>query len=290
MTKALALDGVAAVATAKDVPGDRWVGQIYADWPCFVAEGEEVRCVGDVVAAVAAKTPRLAREAAALVEVEYEPLPAVLDPAESIVPGAPQVNPRHANVLSTTRYARGDVEVALAASTHVVAGVWTTQRIEHLFLEPEACLAEPLPDGRLHIFSQGQGIFEDRRQIATVLGEPEERLYVELAPNGGAFGGKEDMTIQAQTAVLARVTGRPVRIALNREESIRIHPKRHPAHHDLRGGLRRGRPVDRGEDRHLGRFRRLCLRRRQGAGASGGPRLWAIPDAGARHNGRRRLH
>jgi selenium-dependent xanthine dehydrogenase len=227
-TKALALNGVAAVATAKDVPGDRWVGQIYQDWPCFVGEGEEVRCVGDVVAAVAAESPRIARQAASLVEVEYETLPAVLDPAEAIKPGAPQVNPKHDNVLSVTRYARGDVETALAGSAHVVSGTWATQRIEHLFLEPESAVAEPLPDGRLHIYSQGQGIFEDRRQIASVLGEAEDRLFVELVPNGGGFGGKEDMTIQAQTALLARVTGRPVRIVLNREESIRMHPKRHP--------------------------------------------------------------
>ncbi len=226
--KALARPGVVAVATAKDVPDDRWVGQIYADWPVFVAEGEEVRYVGDVLAAVAAETQRIAREAAALVEVEYEPLPPVLDPVAALETDAPQVNPKHDNRLSTTRYARGDVEAALAASAHVVSGVWRTQRIEHLFLEPEACFAEPWPDGRLHIVSQGQGIFDDRRQIAGVLGEPEERLYVELAPNGGAFGGKEDMTIQAQTALLARLTRRPVRIELDREESIRIHPKRHP--------------------------------------------------------------
>ena len=228
VSKALALPGVAAVATAADVPGDRWVGQIYADWPIFVAEGEEARYVGDVLAAVAAETPRLASEAAALVEVEYEPLTPVLDPAEAIRPGAPQVNPKHDNVLSKTRYARGDVEAALTSSAHVVSGRWTTQRIEHLFLEPEACLVRPLPDGRLHVLTQGQGIFEDRRQIASVLGEPEDRLFVELAPNGGAFGGKEDMTIQAQTALLARLTGRPVRIELSREDSIRMHPKRHP--------------------------------------------------------------
>lgn len=226
--KALAVPGVAAVATAKDVPGDRWVGQIYKDWPCFVAEGEEARYVGDVVAAVAAESPRIARQAANLIEVEYETLTPVLDPAEAIKPGAPRVNPKHENVLSVTRYARGDVEAALAASAHVVSGVWTTQRIEHLFLEPEAALAVPLPDGRLHIYSQSQGIFDDRRQVACVLGEPEDRLFVELAPNGGGFGGKEDMTIQAQTALLARMTGRPVRIALNRDESIRMHPKRHP--------------------------------------------------------------
>ncbi|HEY1931495.1 MAG TPA: selenium-dependent xanthine dehydrogenase [Acetobacteraceae bacterium] len=227
-TQALALPGVVAVATAKDVPGNRWVGQIYPDWPCFVAEGEEVRCVGDVVAAVAAATPRIARQAARLVEVAYEPLTPVLDPVEAIKPGAPQVNPVHENLLSVTRYTRGDVDAVLASSAHVVTGVWETQRIEHLFLEPEASLAVPLPDGRLHIYSQSQGIFEDRRQIAAVLGEPEDRLFVELVPNGGGFGGKEDMTVQAQTAVLARMTGRPVRLVLNREESIRMHPKRHP--------------------------------------------------------------
>jgi xanthine dehydrogenase molybdenum-binding subunit len=227
-TKARALPGVVAVATARDVPGDRWVGLIYKDWPVFVAEGEEVRAVGDVLAAVAAETPRIAREAAALVEVEYEPLPPVLDPAGSIRPGAPQVNPRHANVLSTTRIERGDVDAALATSAHVVTGTWATQRIEHLFLEPEAALAVPRPDGRLHLYTQGQGIFDDRRQVASVLGEPEEKVFAELVPNGGAFGGKEDMSIQAQTALLARMTGRPVRLVLDREQSIRMHPKRHP--------------------------------------------------------------
>ncbi|NVO13279.1 MAG: selenium-dependent xanthine dehydrogenase [Rhodoplanes sp.] len=227
-SKALALPGVAAVATAKDVPGNRWVGLIYNDWPCFVAEGEEVRYVGDVVAAVAADTARIAREAAKLVEVEYEVLPAVLDPFEAVKPGAPQVNPHHANTLSVTRIVKGDAEAALAASAHVVTGTWQTQRIEHLFLETEAVLAVPLPDGRLHLYSQGQGIFDDRRQVASVLGEPEDRLFVELMPNGGAFGGREDMTIQAQTALLARLTGRPVRLTLTREESVRMHPKRHP--------------------------------------------------------------
>ncbi len=226
--KAQALPGVISVATASDVPGKRWVGQIYQDWPCLVAVGEEVRYVGDVLAVVAAETPRIAREAAALVAVDYQLLPPVLDPAEALAPGAPQVNPQHDNLLSLTRIQRGDVDAALAASAHVVSGTWRTQRIEHLFLEPEAALAVPLEDGRLQLFTQGQGVFDDRRQVAAVLAEPEENVFVELVPNGGAFGGKEDMTIQAQTALLARLTGRPVRIELNREESVRMHAKRHP--------------------------------------------------------------
>jgi xanthine dehydrogenase molybdenum-binding subunit len=225
---ALAAPGVVAVATAKDVPGDRWVGILYPDWPILVAEGEEVRCVGDVVAAVAAETPRAARAAAELVEARYEPLPPVLDPAHAIRAGAPRVNPKHENVLSRTRIARGEVDAALAASAHVVTGTWETQRIEHLYLEPESALAVPLADGRLHLYSQGQGIFDDRRQVASVLGEPEDRVFVELVPNGGAFGGKEDMSVQALTALLARLTGRPVRVTLDREQSIRMHPKRHP--------------------------------------------------------------
>ena len=226
--RARAHRGVSAVATAADVPGERWYGLIYPDWPGFVAEGEEVRCVGDVLAAVAAVDRHTAREAARLVDVEYQPLPAVLDPAAALEPGAPRVNPTHENQLSRSVIRRGDAAAALETSAHVVSGTWATQRIEHLFLEPESALAQPLPDGRLRLCSQGQGVFDDRRQVARFLGIAEDRIFVEMVPNGGAFGGKEDMSVQAQTALLARLTGAPVKLTLSREESIRLHPKRHP--------------------------------------------------------------
>jgi selenium-dependent xanthine dehydrogenase len=226
--KAEALPGVVRVVTAKDVPGERWYGLIYKDWPGFVAEGEEVRYVGDVLAAVAADDMRTAREAVKLIEVEIEPLPPVLDPVDALKPGAPQVNPKHDNLLSATEFSRGDVEAALAASAHVVSGTWKTQRIEHLFLEPESALAMPREDGVLHVYSQGQGVFDDRDQIAAFLNLPKDKVHVELVPNGGAFGGKEDLSIQARAALLAHVTAKPVRITLNREESVRMHPKRHP--------------------------------------------------------------
>lgn len=227
-SRARAVPGVLAVATAADVPGERWYGLILKDWPGFVAEGEEVRCVGDVLAAVAAVDRRTARAAARLVDVAYEPLPPVLDPLEALQEGAPQVNPMSPNLLSHSVIRRGNADETLSSSAHVVSGTWKTQRIEHLFLEPESALAEPTPDGRLHLYSQGQGIFDDRRQVAAFLGVPEERVFVELVPSGGAFGGKEDLSIQAQTALLARMTGRPVKLTLSREESIRLHPKRHP--------------------------------------------------------------
>ncbi len=235
-SKARAHPGVVAVVTAADVPGERWYGLIEHDWPGFVAEGEEARCVGDVLAAVAAVDRHTARAAAALVEVDYEVRPAVLDPQASIAPGAPRVNPKHVNVLSHSAIRRGDADGALAASAHVVRGTWQTQRIEHLYLEPESALAEPCQDGGLHLFTQGQGIFDDRRQVAAFLALPEEQVFVTLVPNGGAFGGKEDLSVQAQTALLARMTGRPVKLTLSREESIRLHPKRHPIRMEYQAG------------------------------------------------------
>ncbi len=226
--RALELPGVVRVATAADVPGERWYGLLHDDWPGFVAVGEEVRCVGDVIAAVAAVDRATARAAAALVEVEYEPLPPIVDARRSLAEGVRQVNPRHPNLLGRTRVQRGDAAAALKASAHVASGRWTTQRIEHLFLEPESALAEPLPGGRLGLYTQGQGVFDDRRQVARFLGLREDQVQVELVSNGGAFGGKEDLSVQAQTALLAWLAGAPVKLTLSRDESIRIHPKRHP--------------------------------------------------------------
>jgi xanthine dehydrogenase molybdenum-binding subunit len=216
--------GVVAVATAKDVPGKRHYGLLCDDWAGLVAVGEEVSYTGDVVAAIAAVDEDTARRAARLVEVRYEPLPPVLAPEDS------------KRVLSRTRFARGDVDAALVMSPHVVAGIWRTQRIEHLFLEPESAMAEPLENGRLRLFSSGQGIFDDRRQVAAFLGIAEQDLLVEQLSSGGAFGGKEDLSIQAHAALLAFITKRPVKLTLNREESIRIHPKRHPMVLDYTAG------------------------------------------------------
>ena len=133
-----------------------------------------------------------------------EVLPALTDPEHALDWDAPPVGPS-GNELSRTVIRRGDAAAALAGSAHVVSGTWTTQRIEHLFLEPESALAEPRADGVLHLRSQGQGIFDDRRQVARFLGLREDQVFVELLPNGGAFGGKEDMSVQAQTSLLAHV-------------------------------------------------------------------------------------
>src|SRR5581483_1385144 len=145
---------------------------------------------------------RRAREAAALVEVEYEVLEPVTDPFAALAEGAPRVHEDRDNLLSTSIVRRGDVNRALAAAAHVITETFRTQFIEHAFLEPESALAEPAGEG-VHVYSQGQGVWEDRRQIASFLGLPEERVRVTQVANGGAFGAKEDLNVQCHAALIA---------------------------------------------------------------------------------------
>jgi len=194
----------------------------------FIPVGGRTSFAGDVLAVVVAETRQAARAAAELVEVTYDVYEPITDPDAALATAEIAVWGTDSNVLSRSAYARGDVEGALAASTHVVEEVFQTQRIEHAFLEPEATLAVPRGDGGLHVFSGGQGVWDDRNQIAEVLGVDNDRVTVELVSNGGAFGGKEDMSNQAQTALAAWILGRPVKCTLSREESFRIHAKRHP--------------------------------------------------------------
>ncbi len=232
--------GVVRVLTAADVPGDRHVGLITRDWPILVACGEHTRYVGDVLAIVVADTQHAAREAAALIEVDYEVCTPVVTPQDALKPDAPRLHPK-GNLLSQSAVIRGDVDAALAASAHVVEGVYETQFIEHMFLEPESCIAIPTSaDGNgtpgLKVLTQGQGVFDDQRQIAGVLGWEPGRVQVELVSNGGAFGGKEDLSIQAQVALAAAVLDRPVKCTLTRTESFRVHPKRHPIRMEVKLG------------------------------------------------------
>jgi xanthine dehydrogenase molybdenum-binding subunit len=224
--KAKEISGVVAVVTAADTPGQRYQGLIYNDWPMFVAVGEETRYVGDVIAAVAAVDRRTARKAAQAIEVDYEIREPITNPEDGLKPEAPKLH-KKGNLLSRSEIKRGNVDEALKNSAHVVTHTFQTQFIEHMYLEPESCIALPEGDG-LRVYSQGQGVFDDRRQIASFLGVPKEKVSATLVSNGGAFGGKEDMSIQAQTALLASVTGSPVKLTLSREESLRLHPKRHP--------------------------------------------------------------
>ncbi|HUB71966.1 MAG TPA: selenium-dependent xanthine dehydrogenase [Acidimicrobiales bacterium] len=225
---ALAVPGVHAVLTAADVPGKLRVGIIHTDWPVFIPEGGRTSYLGDVLAIVVAASRQVAREAAKLVEVDYNVLRPLTDAMAAIDDPDDAVWQLEGNVLSRSAYRRGDVDSALGASAHTVHEVFQTQRVEHAFLEPESTLAVPLEDGSLKLFSGGQGVWDDRNQVASVLGIPPEQVVVEQVSNGGAFGGKEDMSNQAQTALAAWLLHRPVKCTLSREESFLVHPKRHP--------------------------------------------------------------
>jgi aldehyde oxidoreductase len=230
---ALAADGVVAVLTAADIAGALRVGLIHKDWPVMIPVGGRTSCAGDVLAIVVAEHREQARLAANLVDVTYDVHPPNTDPVAALADGAPlSVWGTESNTLSVSAYTRGEpLDEVLSASTHVVRETFRTQRIEHAFLEPESTLAVPngVGDERsLHVYSGGQGVWDDRNDIAAVLGIDRPRVTVELVSNGGAFGGKEDMSNQAHAALAAWLLDRPVKCTLSREESLRIHAKRHP--------------------------------------------------------------
>ena len=220
------LAGVLRIFTAEDIPGERFTGLIVQDWPMMVKVGEITRYVGDVLAGVVAETEKIAREAVALIEVEYEVLTPVTDPFEALSAKSPQIH-ENGNLLSTTEIERGDANQAEKESAFVSKGTYKTQRIEHAFLEIECCVALPREDG-VEVFSQSQGVYEDRNSISKILGLPEEKVVVVLMPNGGGFGGKEDISVQGHAALFAHLLQVPVRVALTRPESLCMHPKRHP--------------------------------------------------------------
>jgi xanthine dehydrogenase molybdenum-binding subunit len=220
------LEGVIRVFTAKDIPGERYIGLIRQDWPVMVAVGEETRYVGDVLAGVVAESEAIARQAAGLIEVEYEVLKPVTDVHAAMKADSPSIH-AGGNILSTSIINRGDMDRAIAASAYVSAGVYQTQMIEHGFMEPECAIAYPGADG-IELLSQGQGVYEDRAQVAKILGLPLEKVRVILVSNGGAFGGKEDLSVQGHAALFAYLLQAPVKVRLTRDESILMHPKRHP--------------------------------------------------------------
>ena len=228
-TAALQMPGVSKVFTAADIPGELMVGIIYKDWPVMIPVGGRTSYAGDVLAIVVAATRDEARAATQFVDVKYIVHTPLTDPLAAISSSEIAVWKTDNNILSTSRYKRGDTQIAMSASAHVVEETFVTQRIEHAFLEPESTVAVPSTDGKsLHVYSGGQGIWDDRNDIAKVLNLDNAQVTVELVSNGGAFGGKEDMSNQAHAALSAWLLQKPVKCTLSREESLLMHAKRHP--------------------------------------------------------------
>jgi selenium-dependent xanthine dehydrogenase len=221
------IKGVHQVFTANDIPGEQLMGLITRDWPLMVGEGQITHYIGDVLAIVVADTATIAREAARLISVEYEILKPITDIHEAIKKESGQVHQGQSNIIDNCVIRFGDLEQAFKKAAFCTEGEYQTQRIEHAFLEPEACLALPEEKG-VRVYSQGQGVYEDQKQIADLLGLPKDHVCIVQIQNGGAFGGKEDLSIQGHAALSAFLLQKPVSIALRRDESIRMHPKRHP--------------------------------------------------------------
>ena len=233
-SEAATAPGVVRILTAADVPGSRATGLNDPDTPVFVAEGEVTCCVSDFIAMVVADTQFHARAAAKKIKVEYEVFEPITDPFEALTSNAPLVHseatfsPRPSNVLKPiTAYKRGDVDEALKTAVHIIEGTWRTQPIEIAFLEPEACLVLPRNNG-VTVHTDSQGSVYDQQQIAKVLNLDPKDVEIQLAASGGAFGAKEELSIQAQTALAAQLIGKPVKTVLTREQSTQHHVKRHP--------------------------------------------------------------
>ena len=237
--QAESMQGVAAVFTAADVPVNEY-GLQKRDQPVLCGPGstpapagvagDVVRCEGDQVAVVVAETEAIAAEAVKLIIVEYEDLPAVFDAAQAMKPGAPRVHPEisDSNVCVLDKIRKGQVESAFAKASVIVEGEYHTPYQEHAYLQPEAGLAYPEDGGRITVKCAGQWTHADREAIAHALGLADEQIRVIYPAIGGAFGGREDLSVQIVLALAAMKLKRPVKIVWSRKESIIGHGKRHP--------------------------------------------------------------
>jgi len=218
----------AAVLTARNVPGNIKIGHLefISDYDVMIARGGITRFIGDAIALVVSRRRETLDEIKALVKVEYEVLEPLTCPADAMSADAPRIHDKERNILSHERLVRGRADEVLAKSKFVVSRRYSLPFTEHAFLEPECAIAMPEPDG-IALYSAGQSIYDERRECSRMLGIAPERIHVRGQLVGGAFGGKEDMSVQHHACLAAWVLKKPVKVLLSREESIRVHPKRH---------------------------------------------------------------
>src|SRR4051812_6137344 len=223
ITEALTVPGVWAVLTADDVPGENAYGLEHADQP--VLARDVVRYEGEPVALVAADHPETARRAARRIRVHYEPLPAVTDPRRALDEDAPLVQPA-GNLVRHLRLRRGEADPGAPV---VVSLDFEVGMQDQAFLGPESGLAVPAEDGGIDLYVATQWLHVDQRQMCLALGMPAEKVRLTLAGVGGAFGGREDLSVHIHACLLALRTGKPVKMSYGREESFYGHVHRHPA-------------------------------------------------------------
>ncbi len=226
ISKAKALHGVVAVLTAEDIPAEHNHGLVIFDWPVMVGVGERVRYVGDAIAVIAAETQQIAEQASALIEAEFDLQPVITNPVQAREGGVPQIHEK-GNLLKHIKVRKGDMEKGFAESDVILEHTFNTPIYDHAFIEPECSIGVPLADGRMEIYCGSQIPYQDRTQVARVMGWDESRVRIVGQLMGGGFGGKEDVMGQIHVAMLAHVTQRPVKLLFDRHESLLVHPKRH---------------------------------------------------------------
>jgi CO/xanthine dehydrogenase Mo-binding subunit len=221
---AKAIQGVACVLTAKDIRGVNRYGAAFQD-QCALAE-HKVRYIGDPVALVAAETDEIAKDAIKEIRVKYLKLPAVTNPREALDVGAPNVHEK-GNLLLHNKIRKGDIKKGFEQADVVVENTYRTQMVDHAYIETESGVGFLDEQGSLVIWSANQYPFRNQRQVAIVLGMKENKIRVIRATTGGAFGGKDDVTVEIHIGLMVQATGRPVRLVLDREESLMSQTKRH---------------------------------------------------------------
>ena len=225
LTRALAHPECVRILTAKDVPFNK-TGHLVPDWDVMIAEGDITRYVGDAIVLAASERREALDEILALVDVEYEVLEPLLTPEEALKEGAPLLHEK-GNLLFKQEVKRGDAEGAIANAAHVVTRTYVTPITDHAFMEPECAIAQPDGEGGVLLFTGAQSVYDEQREIARMLNIPKEKVRSRTMLVGGGFGGKEDMSVQHHAALMAFVTGRPVKVRFSRQESLVVHTKRH---------------------------------------------------------------
>ena len=238
ISKAKALEGVLSVLTAEDIPGEQNHGLIISDWPALIGIGQKVRYVGDAIAIVAAETPEIAAYASQLIEAEFELLPVITNPIQAMEEGQPELHEK-GNLLKHIKVRKGDISKGFDEADHIFEHTFHTQITDHAFMEPECSIAVPTAEGRMEVYVGSQIPYEDRRQIARVMGWDEARVRVIGQKMGGGFGGKEDIAGQIHAVLLADLTQRPVKILYDRHESLIAHPKRHATQIRVKIGVKK---------------------------------------------------
>lgn len=228
--EALAHPQCVTVLTAKDVPFNK-TGHIVPDWDVMIAEGDITRYVGDAIAVVAVKEKKYLQEVCNLVTVDYTELKPVLTPEEALAEDAPLLHP-NGNILSHQALNRGNADEVIANAAHVVTRHYSTPQTDHAFMEPECAIAVKTEDG-IQLYTGGQSIYDEKHEVARMLGLEESQVKVHSMLVGGGFGGKEDMSVQHHAALVAWKTGFPTKVQLTRQESLDVHPKRHAMEMDI---------------------------------------------------------